>query len=324
LFLSANPKANWVQTEIIKNPKTDFTLISMPTYGNKENLPSDYINENESDAFKRRFYLGMWESQAGLCYPEFNETNIIDSENPIELRYTNKEGKKDFSSLSTYIIVDPGYVVSKFAVMFAAMLPDNRLYIFDEISKNGKDVDEEDKILIPEMADLIKEKIKHYNMKNYYGIIDFAANAKSEGGASKTQQFRDAGVNLANSIKRVKGTDEIDSIFKINSLFKQKKIIINMRCTSTLRELELFSWKTDKNGVPTKEEPKNADNDFMDCLRYLINAGPIAEEIRTVKTSWTANEMSSGYMEALFKSEIKEDKTSITNHKRTALDFGIY
>lgn len=263
LFLTANPKANWVQTEIIKNKNTDFELVSMPTYGNKANLPKDYINENESDAFKRRFYEGKWESLAGLCYPEFNENNIIDAENAIELRY-KKDGLTDFSKLSSYIIVDPGYVTSKFAVMFAVMLPDNRLYIFDEISRNGKDVEESDKVLIPEMADLIQEKINHYNIKNYFGIIDFAANAKSEGGASKAQQFRDHGIILTNSIKRIKGTTEIDSIFKINSMFKQKKIIINMRCPATLRELDLFSWKTDKNGVPTKEEPADHDNDF--CL----------------------------------------------------------
>lgn len=320
MFLSANPRPNWVQTKIIKNKDTDFILLSMKTKGNKF-LPEGFIDENESAAYKKRYYDGEWESLAGLCYPEFTSANIVDGQNPIETKYFNTKMKQlDFSELNTYIILDPGVAVSKTAVMFAVVLPDKRVYVFDEISVNGKDSD--GMTLIPEIASMIHKKIAQYNMKNPYGIIDYAANQKQlTSGATITQQFQEHGLYFSNAIKHVAGAHEIDSIFKINSLFKQKKIMINIRCAAFLRELELFSWKTDRNGIPNKDEPKDADNDFCDCLKYLINAGPVAEEVRDVKNFWTKQEVMQEYMKELFT----EEPTDINplDYTKAPFEFGL-
>ncbi len=303
LFLAANPRANWVQSNIIKNPKTDFTLLSMPTKTNQDNLPADFINPNASDAQKRRMYDGIWESLAGLCYPEFGEKNVIDSEDKIELRYFNKAtGKVDFSSLQNFIVLDAGVAVSKTAVMFGCVLPDNTLYIYDEICKNGKEANKEglELVYIPEIAEEIKKKLNKYNIKDYYGLLDPAADSRNLGSPkSVTQQFRDEDIYFNPSRK----THEFDSIMAINSLFKQKKILINIRCASTLLELELFCWKVDKAGNPNKDQPQDKNNDFMDCLRYLVNAAPVADNIIPKKTSWTQEEIQQSYMEMLFKEE---------------------
>lgn len=328
LLLSANPRNCWVKEKLLEDDKNKFVKIHVPTYVNKHNLPKDYINENESEAYKRRFYEGLWESLSGLCYPEFTDQNLVDLK--FELKnfpFDKQLSSYNLSKFQNYIIVDPGMVTSKFAVMFATVLADGTIYLFDEISRNGKDVDETERVQVPEIAGLIKDKIKSWGLGEYIGIIDYAANAPSAGAASITNQFNKAGIFLSNSIKSIGGTKEIDVIFYINSLFKQKKILVNPRCIATLRELELFSWKTDRNGVPKKEEPADKDNDFMDCLRYLINAGPSTSVNLEMKQSWSEKDVMGGYMQNLFSDvhdTSKELRQNPLVHKKTALDFGLY
>lgn len=325
LLLSANPKNNWVKERILE--KGDYLKILLTTYDNKHNLPKDYINDNESEAYKKRFYEGKWEALSGLCYPEFKDGNLVDVNYEL-MHYEKALGKTNLGKFQNYVIVDPGIATSKFAVMFACVMPDNTVYIYDEISRNGAGTDDSEKVYIPEMSLLIKEKLKHYNIKEYIGIVDYAANAKDGSGASKTQQFNENGINLINSIKRIAGTTEFDSIMRINALFKSKKILLNPRCVSTIRELETWSWKVDKHGVPTKDEPENKSNDFMDCLRYLINAGPFAMDKREAKTNWTQKEVMTGFMENLFNENNPLGGSGKTQtpiiHRRTALDFGVY
>jgi phage terminase large subunit len=285
-FLSANPKPNWIKSRFIDKTETGFTNIALSTYDNAINLPKDYINPNESDDFKSRYYDGKWEFLSGLIYPEFTDEHIVDT--GFEL---NKA--LNWSKLKTYIVADIGFANSKTAILYATVLVDGTIYIFDEIVKNGRDVEEGDKILIPEIAELIKEKNKAYNIQPQ-GIIDFAANARIGGNTSITQQFQQLGVIFNNCVK----DNEYATIMKIKGMLKAKKIIVNARCSGTIKEFGLFQW-ADKGTI---EKPRDADNDCMDALRYLINSFP-RHSLAPAVTGFTQQTMRAGWYSEMFKSD---------------------
>ncbi len=309
LFLSANPKSNWVKKRFIDREETEFKTIHLNTLDNKLNLPKNFINENASDAFKKRMYEGSWEALAGLIYPEFQEDNIVDT------NFEEKFFKINIQNIKTYIIADPGYSISKFAILYAAILRDGRIYFFDEICKNGKNEEEMNKLTIPEIATLIKEKNKRWGIQPY-GLIDYAANARTAGGTSVTQQFQNLGVLFNNCRK----DDEFNTIMKIKQLLKEKRILINSRCANLITEFDLFAWDAKR-----ADKPKDADNDFMDCIRYLINDYPMPNLINKNAPFWTAKSVMEGVGQELMNSRVNGNNTKedIRIHERTALDYGI-
>ncbi len=227
-------------------------------------MPADTLERlnNQSDAFKSRYMEGSWEFSSGLVYAEFDNDNIVDGDFELSL---------DFSKLKIYIIVDVGFAQSKYVVMFAAVLPNGKLYIFDEVVRNGKDEEEIYKVGTPELVKATKEELKRFNIINYYGLIDFAANARIGGNTSHTAQWRDLGIDLNNARK----DNEEASIFRIKALLKDKKIIVHSRCSWTIKEFGLFMWDARRDG-----KVKDTDNDLMDTLRYLVNDFPTPIEIK--------------------------------------------
>lgn len=312
LLLNANPRGGWVMQDIIKgNNPTEFVQLSMPTNVNILNLPEDYINPYASDSYKRRHYDGMWEGLKGLIYPEFQSYNQIDSKF-IDLIQINKQ--------NNYIVVDPGYVTSKFAILFACVLSNDvkynnilynkgTVFIYDEISFNGKDVDNADKQNISQIAQKIKQRIKDYKLNDdYLGVIDPASNRQSTLGPSETQQLiAAAGLHFKNARK----THEQASIDNINSLLRQKRIIVSMTCLNFLQEIESYSYKLNNAGdIDTKEQPENKNNDFMDCFRYLMNELPFnliskSENLVGYQINTPVNKRLEQWSDNLFK----EDKT---------------
>lgn len=291
LFLSANPRPSWVKSDFIDKTPKEFYAIHTTTYDNINNLPKKEIEEsaNQSELFKQRYYLGSWEFAAGLVYPEFTNDNIVGSGFDLKLQ---------FSKLKNFISIDPGYATSKFANIFATVLPDGRLYIYDEIVKNGKDEEEMNKIGVPEIANLIKEKVKILGIPPE-GIIDFAANAKIGGGTSITDQFRGYGIILRNARK----DDERATIFKIKQMLKDGQIIVNSRCTWVIREFGLFSWHERKI-----DTPKDADNDCLDAIRYIINDYPTPLKLNTNPNIWTPEAIKTKYWEEVFSEPVNNKK----------------
>jgi hypothetical protein len=285
----------------------------MPTESNIYNLPEDYINPYASESYKRRNYDGLWEDLKGLIYPEFQSYNQIDSKF-IDLIQINKQ--------NNYIVVDPGYVTSKFAILFACVLSNDvkyngilynkgTVFIYDEISFNGKDVDNADKQNISQIAQKIKQRIKDYKLNDdYLGVIDPASNRQSTLGPSETQQLIAAGLHFKNARK----THEQASIDNINSLLRQKRIIVSMTCLNFLQEIESYSYKLNNAGdIDTKEQPENKNNDFMDCFRYLMNELPFSITNPAVVTAGykqdtPPKQIMEDWAQQLFKDPIREAK----------------
>lgn len=314
LFMTANPRAGWVKSRYIDNSEDGLLRFHVSTFDNMENLPEEYIADmsTASDEFKRVYFDGSWEFNSGLVYPEFGDKNIVEPE---------WEAVTDFRAVKyrTYLAIDPGYSNSKFAVIMAAVLADGRVYVFDEVVKNGKSVQEWEKVGLNEIIDEIKGKFNRYKFKPNINIIDYASNRKElTSGESLSMQFIKAGIPVTNSIK----TDEMATIFRIKDLFKNGKIIINSRCRNLIRELGLFRWHEKKINTAVDE-----DNDCLDCLRYIINSTPRPQtgmlDIKEESSQqWGNRNMYKEWLKTWYgKEPVKKSGFSIKND--TKLDFGL-
>lgn len=287
LLLSANPKAGWVKSRYIdtegmpdtqKEGKTliqdnikkeNITRFHLSTYDNIQNLGEEYLRsmETASEDFKKRYYDGSWEMNTGLIYPEFKDDDFESGGNVVNFEW---EIANDFNpkNLRTFVAIDPGYVKSKFAALFCAILSDNTYYIFDELVRNGKGVEEWDKIGPKEFAQLLKDKYRERGFEPSKTIIDPAAHNENSGMGSVSGLLARHGIVATSALK----TKESGSIFAIKDLFKGKRIIVNVRCQAFLKELGLFRW--DERKQAGEQKPLDEDNDLCDCLRYIINTSP--------------------------------------------------
>lgn len=261
LFLTANPKACWVKEDFIDKQNEEFKTFHLTTYDNLHNLDSAYLSHNASADYKKRYYEGSWEFNSGLIYPEFDDGNIVEPNFEIE-------NQIDFSKLKTYISIDPGYAYSKFAITLSCVLPDGKLYIFDEVVRNGKKVEEWEKVGVDEIVKELKAKYAKYKFEPNQGLIDYAANTKVGGSESITHQFTRQGIPVRNANK----SKEIETIFGMKNMLKAKKLLVNSRCVQVIREFGLYRWE-DVRGKPV-DKPHDEDNDCLDTIRYVVNDFP--------------------------------------------------
>jgi phage terminase large subunit len=307
LFMTANPRAGWIKGRYIDKNALDDNIkhFHVSTYDNLENLSDEYRQEmeNASEQFRRRYFEGSWQFNSGLIYPEFDDANIV--EPPFDI-------DRDFSSYRTLVSVDPGYSKSKFAVLLSAILPDGRLYIFDEVVKNGKNAEEWEKVTIPDIAKAMKEKYFRHKFVPSIGLIDPASNAKIAGMESITKQFQTLGIHLKNANK----PKEMDSIYKIKQLFKDKKIIVNSRCVNLIRELGLFRWHEKKIDIPVDE-----DNDCLDALRYIVNESPKISPYDTVNSPY--ERVYESWLKEWYGKEPVAKGNSLKWKNNTKLDYGL-
>ncbi len=286
LIMTANPRAGWVKSRYIDQDcgKEGIMAIPMSTYDNIQNLGEDFLNSmgQASDAFKRKYFDGSWEFNSGLIYPEFSTEEIIDGGNIVTDAW-EEEVNFQASEVKTIMAIDPGYRKSKFAVLFAAVLRDGRIYIFDEVVKNGakdlsgKVLEDYEKVGPDEMSKEIKIKYAQYHFTPGHRIIDNAAKDPHAGMGSVAGQFAKNGITLSSSKKG----KEIDMIFKIKDLFKAKKIIVNSRCSWLIRELGLFRWEEKPRAG--EQKPLDADNDLCLTADSLIEIKNGFKKIKDIK-----------------------------------------
>ncbi len=291
LFLTSNPKACWLKEEFIsKIPEDGFKVIHLTTYDNLENLPESEISSSsaQSDAFKNRFYLGSWEFASGLIYPEFVDDNIVGDTFEL-LHDPSKKNDDESYTYKCLVGIDPGYATSKFSVLFSIILPDGSYYFFDEIVRNGKDAEEMEKIGVPEICNLIKEKLNRYKISPLF-YIDYSANAKVGGLNSISEVFRKSGINVMNCNKG----QEMDSIYKNKALLKAKKILVHPRCHVLVKEFGLWSWHP-----KLKDKPVNSDNDCLDAMKYIINSN-LTPSFIPKTFEFTQEEVMKGFSKELF------------------------
>ncbi len=322
VFVTANPRSCWVKDEFVDKEAIGFKSIHLSIYDNLINLPSEEIDRinRQSDAYKSRFYLGSWEFASGRIYSEFNNDNLVggmyeEEFNPSEL----KNGRNKYKCL---IGIDPALSKSKFAVLFSIVLPDNTggntgntYYVFDELVYNGRKVDEQDHVDITEIIKEIKDKIKEWRI-NPLMYIDYAANRKEIISMNSISGvFRENGLMVQNCNKGI----ELDGIYRIKAMLKNKKIMIHPRCKELIKEFALFSWH------PTiADTTLDQDNDCLDSLRYIINSNIPANQQGKDYVALTPEQLLHEYSKELFSPKNDMSKPLSRKTLRTGMDYGLF
>lgn len=122
-------------------------------------------------------------------------------------------------------------------------IKDNEVFIFDEIYRTH--------LTTPEFIDLIKEKNK---------IWDINPQIYCETEPDRNRELEKAGLNVYEAKK--------DVILGINFV-KTKKLHIHERCLNTIKEIQGYKYKEDRNSN-VLEEPVKFNDHLMDAMRYAL------------------------------------------------------
>ena len=130
-------------------------------------------------------------------------------------------------------------------------IKDNEVYIFDEIYRTH--------LTTPEFIDLIKEKNR---------IWDINPQVYCETEPDRNRELEKAGLIVYEAKK--------DVILGINFV-KTKKLHIHERCLNTIKEIQGYKYKEDRNGN-ILEEPVKFNDHLMDAMRYALYTHYLKEQ----------------------------------------------
>jgi len=198
------------------------------TYKDNKFLDSEYkkVLEDlkEKDEYLYNVYcLGEWGTLKGQIYTKWD---------------TFKEDKEYEDIIAG---IDFGYNNPTAYLLIG--IKDDEIYVFDEIYRT--------QLTTPEIIDLIKEKLKMWNVN---------PDIYCEHEPDRNKAFMQAGLKVFEAKK--------DVLVGINFL-KTKKLHIHERCINTIKEIQGYKYKEDRNGN-VLEEPVKFNDHTMDALRYAV------------------------------------------------------
>ena len=247
LTMSFNPiyQTHWLYKQFFgkftdKYFEDDEMLILKTTYLDNDFLTEQdrYRMENESDSYFYNVYtLGNWGVLGDTIFKNFITEDLSDR-------------KKSFDKI--YNGLDFGFASDPTAFIRIHYDKNNKIiYILDEFEER-------------EMTnDAIAEKLKKIIGTEY--ITCDSAEPKS---------IRELQLLNVRALSAKKGKGSIN--FGIDWI-KRHKIIIDKSCINAKRELELYRYKQDKNGLAINV-PVDKDNHLIDALRYALEDCMVEEE----------------------------------------------
>lgn len=211
---------------------------------------------------KLRLRYGKWVSAEGVVYEQFDEkTHVID----------NFKIPDDWAR---YWTVDFGYT-NAFVCQFWAVDGDGKLYLYREIYKTGRTVDQH--------ADSIKKlvmKFGNWVEKKPAAIIT----DHDPGQRTQLSKALNMTTTLAKKTKN-EGIQAVQKRLRDNRLFffrdarvdRDEELAEAKKPTSTIEEIEGYVWDN-RNGL--KEEPLKIDDHGMDAMRYMVAQLDLKARIR--------------------------------------------
>jgi PBSX family phage terminase large subunit len=248
-----NPAGTWVKTEYVDKEheeleKNGIFFLRVKTQENLHNIDSDFIEDykrRNSELDYRRFIEGEFIGNDDMVFHQFSNDNIIDPINVNEIKYTYKKGiGGDYGqrNLATFVW---GYKD-----------PEGVITIYDSWGKPRQTAEE-----------IANAGLKYGKQSTVYDYSCKGDYAKGYD-ISEWDRLTKLGLNLIECSKE----DEAGTISYINSLLKQGLLKI----TSNNEELiwEINNWKYQPqrlgNDLNGKETPIDANNHYIDALKYLI------------------------------------------------------
>lgn len=236
IHMMFNPvsKANWVFKYFFEQEQPD-TVVTHSTYYDNRHLPPEYVQElehlkNTSPAYYRIYALGEFATLDKLVFPVYTVRLI----NPSEV-----------TELPLWTGLDFGYTNDPSALTWGRYDgPGRKIYITGDYNRKGMT----NALIYQAICDLGLAKET---------IVADSAEPKS------IDELR--GMGLWRLRPAEKGPDSV--MHGIDFILRHE-LIVDERCTSTIEELENYTWQKDKQTGEYINKPIDTFNHNLDAARY--------------------------------------------------------
>ena len=254
IIMTFNPeggKTSWIYKEFYEDAETtdrDFT-VHHSTWRDNRFLDDEYKRELQSeknDTLRKIYDLGEWAELKSSIYQNYIKMSV---DVTAMLR----------ASDTIYAGVDFGFNDPSVFLLIAEH--DTDVYILKELYERGLTnaefivkiktmLHEVETDANKEVDDTVEDPI---DLTNIFLYCDSAEPAR-------IKEFRQENLISQPAIKKVK--DGIDEV-------KRRKILINSECLNSCKEIPMYSYKEDKDGI-VLEDPIDSNDHTCDALRYGV------------------------------------------------------
>lgn len=253
-FGTTNPEGHdWVWKKFVAAPDEDHFIVQATSNENSY-LSEEYLQalDKMPDEWKKRYKEGSFDTFSGLVYPEWND----------KAPYLCNEFDIP-SDWYRFVGIDHG-INNPTAVVWGAISPRGRVFIYDEYYERGKRVDE--------ISSVIKIKNGTQRIQDY--IID-PATKQDKGNASGLtifSEFEENGIYCTPGKNQVvAGINRVKEYLKLQGDNKPD-LQIFPTCRNLRMEFQTYRWKDIKIGEQKnkQEKPRKKDDHLLDSLRYML------------------------------------------------------
>lgn len=252
-FGTSNPEGHdWVWKHFVATGDKDHFLVQASSNENTF-LSQEYLDglDQMPEDWKKRYKEGSFDTFSGLIYPEYQDRApyvVSDFEIP--------------EDWYRFVGIDHG-IANPTAILWGAISPKGRIYIYDEFYEAGRRVDE--------LAAIIKAKSGKTRIQDY--IIDPATKQDkgNQSGLTIFSELEDNGIYCTPGKNQVMaGIDRVKEYLKIQD-DKKPNLILFPQCRNLRMEFQTYRWKDLKIGEQRnkQEKPRKKDDHALDALRYL-------------------------------------------------------
>ena len=211
----------------------------------------DRYDKLYTGVFHSRFIKGEWVNSDGLVYSVFDaDTNVVDFEE-VRKELICKHGNMFELNAEYYISADYG-IKNPFAALLWCVFDDVAYCIAEYYYKAA-----------PENNKPMRTDEEHYyailNQFKGYDVNEFIIDPSALSFKEVIKRHNDYVVRNANN-------DVINGISYTASLFKNRKLYIDVRCVNLIKELGLYSWNNKSGG---NENVIKENDHACDAMRYF-------------------------------------------------------
>jgi phage terminase large subunit len=226
-----------VDTRFIKNKAPRALVMDINWRDNPffpENLET--LRQRDIEAFDYATYAWIWEG----AYLKNSKAQIFHDKFEVKTFEPGKDWDGPYQGLDWGYSQDP-------TAMIRAYIHDDCLWISHESGKAGIELD---------------DVVNHVPCGDWNKYTTRADSAQP----AMISHVRRKGMTKIEATKKGKGSVE-DGIAFIRSF---KRVYIHPRCRKTLNEFNTYSWKVDRQSGNILPDPVDANNHWLDALRYAL------------------------------------------------------
>ena len=219
-------------------------------------LTPEYIEQVKRNTPKGMWYdrriKGLWVAAEGIIYESFRQGPDGHTCDPFPI-------PDDWKRIRG---IDFG-TVHPFVMLWGAIDPDGRLYIYREYYKTNT--------LIKQHATKIKELSGHIDKEgNKLSTGEHFLWTVSDHDLQERIEYEAHDITTRAANKAVKLGLDLTAQRMVKQIDNRPRVMIFNTCTELIRQLGTYSWLPFEEGKPYREEPLKVDDDGPDVLRYMI------------------------------------------------------